>query len=953
MYIPMCVKTDYSILSSLIKVEDLVKKAKDYGFTGVGIVDDNLSYVMEFYNLAIKNNIKPIIGLEIELDNKKVYLYAKNYLGYQNLCYITSNDKNIDMVKNNSSDLICILPYSSIDLYDKLNIPDTYIGYSNKEEIDYKYKNIFINEARVFEESDIEYLKYITLIKEGKTVDDKVPVYENSVLLNKKDIDKQESSYFEEIYNSIDLKIEKQDLLPRFNDDSTFNENEYLEKLCKKGLLKRFDNKVPIKYANRLEEELEIIKKMGFSNYFLVVWDYVKFAKKNNILVGPGRGSAAGSLVSYSLGITDIDPIKYGLYFERFLNPERVTMPDIDMDFESTRRDEVVDYVTNKYGNKRVCEIITYGTLKAKMVLRDIARVFNMDSKIDSFIKMFDSNLSLEDNLKNNNIKEIIKRDTLLSRICKISLKLEGLKRLTSVHAAGVIICNKELDRYIPIYKNGDNYLSGYTMNYIESLGLLKMDFLALDNLVLISNLLNEIDDLDIKNIPLDDKKTLDIFRNVKTDGIFQFESSGMKNVLRKFPLKSFNDLSVILALFRPGPMDSIDTYIKRMKALEKIDYIHEDLKPVLEETYGIIVYQEQIMKIANIMAGFSLGEADVLRRAMSKKSEKLMEEQKEKFISGALSKGYKEEIAIKTFDYIYKFASYGFNKAHSVSYSLISYQMAYLKAHYTNHYMKYLLSMVIGREEKTKEYINECKLNKIKVLKPDINLSSDTYLIENEDIRFPLTCIKNVGQVACNIILEERKQKKYVDFLDFISRTYNKGINRKILEALIYSGAFDSISSNKKTLINNLDTSINYGELINDLDPSFVEKPEFTDYEEYSKEELTSIEFNTFGFYLSNHPVQKYRQNNITTNNIKEYFDKVITIYLLVDRKNEIITKKKDKMLFVTASDEFSSIELVVFPKVYERFYNISRGEVYKFIAKVEKRGSEYQLIVNNIEKL
>ncbi|MBQ3475243.1 MAG: DNA polymerase III subunit alpha [Bacilli bacterium] len=953
MYIPLCVKTDYSLLSSLIKIEDLIAKVKEYGFTGVGIVDDNLSYVMEFYNIAIKNEIKPIIGLEVVLDNKKIYLYAKSYIGYQNLCYISSNEKTIDNIKNNSIDLLCIIPYESISLYDELNIPDTFVGYGNKDEIDDKYKNIFINEARCFKEEDNEYLRYLTLIKEGKTIDDKIEDYKNSVLLDKVDINVKEKEYFEEIYNLCNVKIEKQDLLPKYSDDKEFNENEYLEKLSKKGLLKRFNNKVPIKYAKRLEKELDIIKNMGFSNYFLVVWDYVKFAKKNGILVGPGRGSAAGSLVSYSLGITDIDPIKYDLYFERFLNPERVTMPDIDIDFESTRRDEVVDYVTSKYGSKRVCEIITYGTLKAKMVLRDIARVFNMDNKIDSFIKMFDSNLSLEDNLKNNNIKEVVKKDTLLSRICKISLKLEGLKRLTSVHAAGVVISNKELDRYIPIYKNGENYLSGYTMNYIESLGLLKMDFLALDNLVLVSNLLNEIDGLDIKNIPLDDKKTLDIFRNVKTDGIFQFESSGMKNVLRKFPLKDFRDLSVILALFRPGPMDSIDTYIKRMNGKEKIDYIHEDLKPVLEETYGIIVYQEQIMRIANIMAGFSLGEADVLRRAMSKKSEKLMQEQKVKFIDGALSKGYKEDIANKTFDYIYKFASYGFNKAHSVSYSLISYQMAYLKAHYSNHYMKYLLSMVIGREEKTKEYINECKLNKIKILKPDINISTDTYLIEHEDIRFPLTCIKNVGQVACKTIIEERKKKKFVDFLDFIGRTYNKGINRKILEQLIYSGAFDSISSNKKTLINNLDISINYAELINDLDPSFVEKPEFVDYEEFTKEELTNIEFNTFGFYLSNHPVQKYRQNNITTQNIKQYFNRVITIYLLVDRKNEIATKKKDKMVFITASDEFSSIELVVFPKVYERFYNISRGEVYKFIAKVEKRGSEYQLIVNNIEKL
>ena len=953
MYIPLGVKTDYSILSSLIKVEDLINKAKELNYKAIGIVDDNLSYAIEFYNLAIKNNIKPIIGLEVKIDNKKIYLYAKTYKGYQNLCYISSNDITIDLIKNNIGDLLCILPKESIDLYDILNIPDTYIGINNSDiDIDNNYKYIFFNEIRCFNKEDMEYLKYLTLIKEGKSIKDEIPTYDNCYF---KDIDSSKviNDNFEEIYNLCNVKIIKNDLLPVYNSDNNFNPDKYLEELCKKGLMKRFDNKVKTIYADRLMYELDIIKKMGFSNYFLVVWDYVKYAKKNDILVGPGRGSAAGSLVSYSLGITDIDPIKYNLFFERFLNPERVTMPDIDIDFEADRRDEVVEYVNKKYGSKRVCEIITYCTLKAKMVLRDVARVFNIEDKIDSFIKLFDSGLSLEDNLKNNNIKEIINKDTLISRVCSISLRLEGLKRLTSIHAAGVVISKEELDRYIPIYKNGENYISGYTMGYLEELGLLKMDFLALDNLIIISNLINEIGDINIKEIPLDDNKTLDIFRNVKTEGIFQFESSGIKNVLRKFPITDFNDLSVILALFRPGPMGSIDSYIKRKKGQEKIDYIHPDLKEILEETYGIIVYQEQIMQIANKMAGFSFGEADVLRRAMSKKSIDLMNKQKEKFIEGSINKGYSKDIANKTFDYIYKFASYGFNKAHSVSYSFISYQMAYLKAHYTNYYMKYLLSMVIGNEIKTKEYINECKLNNIEILKPDINQSNDIYTIQNNRIRFPLSSIKNVGIVATKIILEERKKGSFKDYIDFVSRTYSKGINKKILSTLIYSGSFDSFGINKKTLIENMDSIINYADLASNLDESLVEKPELIDYEEYSKEELTDMEFKVFGFYLSSHPVQRYRQNNINTKNIKDYFNKVITIYLLVDRKNEIVTKKNEKMIFINGSDEYSSIELVVFPKVYEKFYNINRGEVYKFISRVEKRGNEYQLIVNNIEKL
>ena len=954
MYIPLLVKTDYSILSSLIKVPDLVKKIKEYGYKAVGIVDDNLFYSIEFYKECIKNDIKPIIGIELQINNNKIYLYAKNYKGFQNLCYISSNELSIELIKNNSSDLLCVLPYSSISLYDTLNIPDTYISYTNKDDINDKYKMIYQNEVRCFDGKDSEYLKYLTMIRDDKKIDDEIEEYSDPRLkrIDEIDITNIEKEYYEEIYNLCNVQIIKNNLLPKYNYDSNFDENKYLEELCKKGLSKRLNNNVPKKYVDRLFKELDIINRMGFSNYFLVVWDYVKFAKKNGILVGPGRGSAVGSLVSYSLGITEIDPLKYDLLFERFLNPERVSMPDIDIDFDADKRKDVIDYVIDKYGSKKVAGIITYGTLKAKSVLRDVARIFNMEVKIDSFIKLFDSKLSLQENMKNRNIMDIIKNDTLISRICKISIYLEGLKRHTSVHAAGVIISKEDLDRYIPIEKNIDGNVAGFTMEYLEELGLLKMDFLAIDNLTLISNLINEIGDINLRDIPLDDEKTLNIFRNVKTDGIFQFEKQGMKNVLRKFKVKNFNDIVAIIALFRPGPMDNIDTYIRRMEGKEKVTYIHENLKPILESTYGIIVYQEQIVQIANVMAGFSLGQADILRKAMSKKKDELMLEQKEKFISGSIKNGYLKEIAEKTFDYIYKFASYGFNKAHSVGYALVAYQEAYLKANYTNYYMKYLLTMVIGNEIKTKEYINECKLNKINIKMPDINNSVNEYIVEKGSIRFPLSAIKNIGNVICKKIIDERKNGEYKDFVDFVTRVYKLDVNKKAISLLITAGAFDSFGINRKTLFNNLDLVINYADLVKDLDDSLVEKPELEIYNEFTKEELIKQEFDSFGFYLSNHPVQKYRQNNINTTSIKEYFNKIIDIYLMVDNKREIITKKNEKMLFLTGSDEFGSIELVVFPKVYERFYNITRGEVFKFNAKVEKRASDYQLIVNNIEK-
>lgn len=950
MYIPLNVITDYSILSSLIKVKDLVLFAKQKGYKAIGISDNNLSYVMEFYNECSKNDIKPIVGYSFKIDEKTVYLYAKNYKGYQNLCFISSNEISVDLIKNNIEGLFCILPVDSISLYDILNIPDTYIGYTDKK-ID-NYKNILFNEIRCLNKEDEEYLKYLTYIKEGKKIEEKVDDYKN-VSFDNITIDKQEEILFNEIYDMVDLKIIKNDLLPKYNDDASFDENKYLEELCKKGLLKRLNNKVPVKYADRLIYELSIIKKMGFSNYFLVVWDYVKYAKKNNILVGAGRGSAVGSLVSYSLGITDIDPLKYDLYFERFLNPERVTMPDIDMDFQADRRNDVIEYVINKYGKKRVSNIITFNTMKTRMVLRDVARIFGMENRIDLYIKSFDRNLSIKDNLKNRDIYEMYEKDTMISRITNIALKLENIKRGRGINAAGIIISKENLDRYIPVVNNNDVSLCGFEKEYPEGLGLLKMDILAVDNLTFISNIIKEVGNININSIPLDDKKTFNIFNNIETDGIFQFETPSLKSILRKIKVDKFEDLVALLALDRPGAYNNIDVYARRKEKNEKFDYIHKDLEPILSSTYGIILYQEQIMKIASSMASFSLGEADLLRRAMSKKNNELMLKEKEKFINNSIANGYSKEISEKVFEYILPFAEYGFNKSHSVGYAYIAYQMAYLKANYRIYFMKNILNEIIGDLHKTKNYINDCKLNNIEILKPDINKSYSEFTIENNRIRYSLSSIKNINMTISNIIIEERKNGLYKDIFDFISRTYNKKIDSNVLINLINSGAFDLFGYNKKTLINNVDSIMNYAELCNTLDSNLVEKPELIECEEYNKEELISLEFDTFGFYISNHPVQNKRKNNINTKNIKPYFDKIIDIYLLVDNKKEIVTKKQEKMLFINASDEYSEIELVVFPKVYESNYNITKGDIFKVTGRVERRGNNYQIIVNKLEKL
>ena len=738
-----------------------------------------------------------------------------------------------------------------------------------------------------------------------------------------------------------------QDLLPIYTAENSY---ELLKKECIKGMKRLFGSSAPKKYAIRLKEELQIIKQMGFCDYFLIVADYIRYAKKQGILVGPGRGSAAGSLTAYTLNITTIDPLKYDLLFERFLNPERITMPDIDVDFEDTRREEVINYCVQKYGMKKVALIITFGTLASKQAIRDVARTLEIDQKkIDTLSKFLDSRKNLKENY-NNEVKNYIEINPELSSVYKIASKFEGLKRHTSIHAAGVVMSKYDLEENLPLDRNNNFYISQYDKDYLEELGLLKMDFLSIKNLTLITNILKEIN-LNFDDIKEDDKEALNIFKNVNTVGIFQFESAGMINFLKKLKPDTFDDVVAALALFRPGPMKNIDSYIRRKQGKEKIDYFHDDLKKVLNQTYGIIVYQEQIMQIASIMAGYTFAEADLLRRAMSKKKEDILLKEKDKFIKGAIKKGYEESLAQKVYDLIFRFAEYGFNKSHTVAYAMISYRMAYLKAHYPKIFMKHLLTQAINSETKTKEYIYECKKYGIEIEKPNINLSTDNYQIINDKIVYPLTNIKNVGISAVKEILEERKKSKFKDIFDFISRCYKGAVTIKTIESLIYSGAFDTFKINRKTLIDNIELLTNYGEIGNYLDDELF-KPELNIKEEYSSSELMKHELETFGFYFSAHPVTEYKLQNshIDIKDISLYFDKQIETVVYVDKTRVINTKNKETMMFITGSDELSQIDIVLFPKTYNENKNIKEGNVIKIRGKVEKRYDEYQIIANNI---
>ena len=968
-YVPLYIKTENSLLSSLIKIDELIKFAKSYNYKALSIVDNNMFGVMEFYKKCLQNGIKPIIGLEVKLDNNLV-LYAKNYNGYKNLLKISTvmseSKVDINILEKYSSDLICVIPFNYRFIYDELNkmFQNVFISYKNKEEYDLINKDIsiYMNETLYLQKKDSNYLKYLIAIRDGKKIDEVNILGDNHLLLPEEIKNYDFNSNNQKILDMCNLKIElHKDLLPIYECPNNLDAYSYLKELCQDGMRKRFGSSVGKVYIDRLKYELNIINKMGFCNYFLVVYDYVKYAKEHGILVGPGRGSAAGSLVSYLLNITTIDPIKYNLLFERFLNPERVTMPDIDIDFQYDRREEVINYCVNKYGNKKVAGIITFNTLGAKQAIRDIGRVMDINlDKIDALTKLIDSNLSLRENYNDSKLKRILNEDSELFNLYKVSLKFEGLKRHTSNHAAGIVMCNENLDEILPLYKKDGMFLTAYSMDYLEEQGLLKMDLLAIKNLTLIDTVLKEVNKknkvISFDDIPFEDSEATNVFTSVNTLGIFQFESTGMMNFLRKFRPSNFQDIVAALALFRPGPMNNIDSYIKRKQNKEKIDYFDKSLEKVLKPTYGIIIYQEQIMQIASIMAGFSLGEADILRRAMSKKKEEILLKEKDKFINGSIKRGYSEELARKIYDLILKFAAYGFNKAHSVSYATISYRMAYLKAHYKEDFMKTLLNFELNSVNKTKEYIYECKKEGLNILKPDINKSDKYYLKEKDGIRYPLTGLKNLGSMIVNNILDERKNGDFKSIYDFIKRTNRKNINKKTLISLIDAGCFDSFDLNHRTMIDGIDLIINYGELIKDLDEEFVLLPELEIKEEYSKHELLKRELDVIGLYISDNPITEYKQklnNKFNICDVSHWFDKNVDIIGTIDYVKEVETKKQDKMCFIKISDELASIDGVVFPQLYKTLNEIKRDKTVLISGKVEKRFDKYQIIVNNIKYL
>lgn len=792
-------------------------------------------------------------------------------------------------------------------------------------------------------------------------------------------------------------------LLPIFECPDGKTQNEYLREEATKGLQKKLEAHVYFegmtaeekadidkRYFARLEYEISVIEKMGFAGYFLIVSDFIRWSKSHGVPVGPGRGSGAGSMVAWSLQVTELDPLKLDLLFERFLNPERINMPDFDVDFCQENRYKTIEYVQNKYGFDHVAQIITYGKLQSKAVIRDVARVLQMPySQADKISKMIPAPVqgvqpSLKDSLEQvPELEEMRQNDPQVNKLFDIAMKLEGLYRHTGVHAAGVVIGDRPLDLLVPLYKDpkADMPVTQYDMKYIESTGLIKFDFLGLKTLTTIKKAVDLVKanhgiELDMSSIPLDDKDTYALLQRGDTAGVFQFESAGMKDVHKQIKPDRFEDLIAIVSLYRPGPMDNIPSYIKRKHGEEEITYLHPKLEPILKGTYGIMIYQEQVMKIAQELAGYTLGGADKLRKAMGKKIKEEMVKHRSIFTEGAVERGIERETATAIFDQMEKFASYGFNKSHAAAYSLISYQTAYLKAHYPVEFMSATMTLDITNTDKLLFFKDECRRMGIEVLPPDVNKSGHDFTVEDGKIRYALTAIKGVGEANMKALVAEREANgKFKDISDFIHRIDIKQINRKQMEQLIKSGAFDSLDKNRGRLFANIDTIIQHISSSCELKTSnqtslfgteeMQAKVKLKDEPDWVELEKLKLEAEAIGFYLSAHPLDSYRDGmeKLGVKSCSEVFRNiqvgdVIRAKLAgcVNGFKKKISQKGNRFAFLELSDASGSFEGIVFSETLQRSEEmINSGLPLLASVTIERQTEEGnpRVMISNIETL
>ena len=1042
-------QSSYSLSEGALKIEKLVNLAKKNNMPAIALTDNNNMFgILEFSIACINNSIQPIIGTSINyLDiQTKEHPSQLNFLvmneeGYKNLLYLssishTSGNNPIGVyhkdLKKYNNGLICYIggeynPLLILKHQNKIEEISVFINnFRNMFGQDFLFEIQRVQDPKIdgFEKEFLEYSQNFTIPIIGSNnikyenendynahdvllcIAQKLTINQTNRKVSNSEIYFKTSEQMINIFEDIPEIIEnnfrialkcnyypKEILpkLPKFSSDQNLSESELLNLKSKEGLLLRLQEmniNSPSIYQERLNYELEIINNMGFAGYFLIVADFVNWAKNKEIAVGPGRGSGAGSVVAWSLSITDLDPLQYGLLFERFLNPERVSMPDFDIDFCQNRRDEVIEYVNNKYGKECVAHIITFGTLASRAAIRDVGRVLEIPySEIDQFAKLFPYNpanpLSLDESINSDkNLKEMVASDERLSNVVDISLKLEGLHRHASTHAAGVVIGDSSIINIVPLYKDPNTSVNAtqFSMKYVEKAGLIKFDFLGLTTLSIIQDSIKLIKEnhsnFDLKHIPMDDKKTFQQLSKGEAIGIFQLESNGMGSVLRQLQPDKFEEIIAVVALFRPGPMDHIPSFCNRKHGKEKIEYLHPLLEKVLEETYGIIVYQEQVMQIAQVLSNYTLGEADLLRRAMGKKIQKEMDAQKNRFIEGAKSNKISINEASKIFDLVNKFAGYGFNKSHAAGYALLAYQTAYLKTNFPYEFMTETFNYSIDRTDRIILLNKELSNLNIEFKKPDVNHSQAKFSIEENNgfksIRFGLSAIKGVGiKSMSNLVKERENNGKFIDIIDFMNRLKGDVINKRQLEKLVQAGSFDSIETNRAKLFYNVPKFVEiYGGsnfkdqnqpiLFEENKLSFDDSNLFDQQiDDWSSGFLLKNELEVIGFYFSSHPVSLYPKNYFRRNNIIEWNQiklnediksaKIVGSILDIKERSN---KEGRKYAFLTVSTLESQIELTIFSDKLNDFRNlIKEGNLLLFHIDISRDIENMRLIIRKIE--
>ena len=984
-------QTEYSMLENTIHLDDYINHAVENGFSFLTITDNNLHGHFKFYQLCKKNNIKPIIGIKLKINsfvgrNNYVLAYAKNHKGYINLLHLaTMMEKegvvSDEIIQANSKGIVFVSSAIDADLdyyifeqkyalfNDELqrlqNLGDVfYLGVMPSSFI---YDTIYQDLNLMIEKHNLLTLpvaKCSYLLKEDEIVYQTIiKLNEQKIIAGLDDLHLKTKNELEvefkdhyAIFDNLEMFVNQieEDIiytkhdLPKYPNKYGLPSENYLQGLCEKGLERRLANKnlkITTEYLKRLKYELDVINKMGYADYFLIVWDFVRFAKQNDVLVGPGRGSAAGSLVAYCLGITEIDPIEYDLLFERFLNPERISMPDIDMDFPDDKRDFVINYVKEKYGIDHVCYISAFGTFQIKSAIRDLFRIFGYDQKyIEPIIRFLEANPTQEE------IDEEFKTHPELIELIMIARKMENLPRHISTHAAGIILSSESLFNVIPLRSGLNNmYQAQLEAVDLEKMGLLKIDFLGIRNLSIVDAVVKEIQKtqaFNLKDIPLDDEKTFKVFQDGDTLGIFQLESAGITKVIKKMKPTHFEDIVAVLALYRPGPMENIEPYINR-KHGEEFDYIDKALEPILKDTYGIIIYQEQIMKIAQVYAGYSLGEADILRRAVSKKQKDVLENERIRFVSHAASNGYDEKTSNAIYDYIVKFANYGFNRSHTVAYSLFAYQMAYLKANYRDIFIAKLLNNVIGNDSELRNYINYAKRYNIKVYNPDINISYHKFKIDKNGLVMPINAVHNLGTIATKEILNERKNGLFKDFFDFKKRM-GSVVNSRMLESLINACAFDSFGKSHAYMLQNIDNAFE----------SYITTDEsISDIAELPTIELQNKEREALGFNLKYNVFAEYEKYKLQykATDVKDLIvNKTVNIIGVISKVKRLKTKKNEPMAFVTFDINNEKIDAVLFVDAYKEYEAVlSATKLVLVNAVVRERNDSLQLQINKMKSL